>query len=378
MISLKLFGGLSVETPTGPLTGRAAQRRRLAMLALLATSRGLGREKVIACLWPEVDSERGRRLLSDSVYRINKALGGDTIVTAGDELRLDTDRLPSDVAAFEAALADGRYHDAASHYSGPFLDGFFLDGAPEFEQWSFRERERLTRLQAGVLEALAAEYEERGDAAGAVTWWYRAAGHDPFSPRVAVRLMAALDRAGERGAALRHARVFADVYRQEFDADADPEVAEFADGLRRASPAAPSPAAPSPAAPVGPPAVTAADTASSAVSRSHRPAAPSPAGPATSPVVRSALAAALVLTIAGAAAGWIRHVNGNGPSGADVSAVAVLPFADHSPAGDHEYLAAGMMEEVVSALARVEGLRVVAPTAAPAGETDIQRMGRTL
>jgi DNA-binding SARP family transcriptional activator/TolB-like protein len=401
--SLKLFGGLSVETSAGPLTGRAAQRRRLALLALLAASRGLGREKVIACLWPEVDSERGRRLLSDSVYRINKALGGDTIVTAGDELRLDADRLPSDVAAFEAALADGRHREAVGHYGGPFLDGFFLDGAPEFEQWSSRERERLARLQGGALEALAAECEERGDAAGAVTWWYRAAGHDPFSPRVAVRLMEALDRAGERGAALRHARTYADLYRREFEADVDPEVAEFAERLRRAPragdvfpaavressvapPASPTgDDAPDPAAGTAPdtsqqsaPDAAANDTAPSVGRAPTPPTDRAPRGPAATPLIRSALAAVLVLTIVGAAAGWIRHRNGTGPADAGVSAVAVLRFADHSPDGDHEYLAAGMMEEVASALARIDGLRVVAPTAAPVEETDIQRVGRTL
>jgi tetratricopeptide (TPR) repeat protein len=401
--SLKLFGGLSVETQAGPLTGRAAQRRRLALLALLATSRGLGREKVIACLWPEVDSERGRRLLSDSVYRVNKALGGDTIVTAGDELRLDADRLPSDVAAFEAALAGDRHREAVEYYGGPFLDGFFLDGAPDFEQWSSRERSRLARLQAGALEALAAECEGRGDAAGAVTWWYRAAGHDPFSPRVAVRLMAALDRAGERGAALRHARLYADLYRQEFEADVDAEVAEFAEALRRASRAGEVfPAAAGRGTPAAPVASSndsthagAAQTAQAAhphtavgaaaedvpvygVPAGQTPTGPAPLRPATPPPIRSALAGVLVLAVLGAAAGWIRHVNGTGPADPGVPAVAVLPFADHSPDRDHEYLAAGMMEEVASALARVDGLRVVAPTSAPAEESDIQRVGRAL
>lgn len=377
MASLKLFGGLSVETSAGPLTGRAAQRRRLALLALLATSRGLGREKVIACLWPEVDSERGRRLLSDSVYRINKALGGDIIVTAGDELRLDGDRLPSDVSAFEAALADGRHREAADRYTGPFLDGFFLDGAPEFEQWSSRERDRLARLQAQALEALAVACEDHEDLAGAVAWWYRAAEHDPYSPRVAVRLMAALDRAGERGAALQHARAYADLYRQEFEADVDPEVAEFADALRRVSRAPgmkPAAAGRSPAVPQA----AAEGPAPSVVLPPRSPIEWPPRRPAATPRVRLALAAVLVLVIVGAAAGWIRHFNGTGAPGSGVSAVAVLPFADHSPDRDHQYLAAGMMDEVASALVHVDGLRVVAPTAAPAEGTDIQRVGRTL
>jgi hypothetical protein len=40
VFSLKLFAGASIQTPSGPLTGRATQRRRIALLALLAVARG--------------------------------------------------------------------------------------------------------------------------------------------------------------------------------------------------------------------------------------------------------------------------------------------------------------------------------------------------
>ena len=84
MLYLKLLGGVAVEGPSGPLSGRAVQRHRLALLAILATGhargRGSSREKLIAYLWPEAGPERGRPLLSDSVYRINQAVGGEAIV----------------------------------------------------------------------------------------------------------------------------------------------------------------------------------------------------------------------------------------------------------------------------------------------------------
>src|SRR5687767_8169964 len=125
---LKLFGGISIETEDGPLTGRAVQRRRLALLTLLATARtrDVSRDRLIAYLWPDADAENGRRFLSDSVYRINQALGGDVIVAVGDELRLDAQRLPSDLGEFEDALSRGEHEEAVTTYAGPFLDGFFL------------------------------------------------------------------------------------------------------------------------------------------------------------------------------------------------------------------------------------------------------------
>src|SRR4051812_41705677 len=79
---LTAFGSTTVETASGPVTGRAAQRHRVALLALLSTTRRLyrSRDQLIFFLWPDADADRGRKLLSDSIYRINQALGGDVIV----------------------------------------------------------------------------------------------------------------------------------------------------------------------------------------------------------------------------------------------------------------------------------------------------------
>ena len=62
-------------------------------------------------------------------------------------------------------------------------------------------------------------------------------------------------------------------------------------------------------------------------------------------------------------------------------AIAVLPFADMSPDKDQEYFCDGMSEELIDALAKVEGLRVVARTSAFAfkGQAlDIRRIGEQL
>jgi len=42
--------------------------------------------------------------------------------------------------------------------------------------------------------------------------------------------------------------------------------------------------------------------------------------------------------------------------------IAVLPFADMSPGRDHEYLSDGLAEEILNALAQVEGLHVAGRT----------------
>ena len=62
MFSLRLLGGAMIEGPEGPLGGRASQRRRLALLSLLARGRDrpVSRDKLLGLLWPETDSDRAR------------------------------------------------------------------------------------------------------------------------------------------------------------------------------------------------------------------------------------------------------------------------------------------------------------------------------
>ena len=47
----------------------------------------------------------------------------------------------------------------------------------------------------------------------------------------------------------------------------------------------------------------------------------------------------------------------------DISAIAVLPFADMSPGRDQDYLCEGLAEELINALTQIDGLRVAARTA---------------
>jgi len=65
----------------------------------------------------------------------------------------------------------------------------------------------------------------------------------------------------------------------------------------------------------------------------------------------------------------------------DLPSIAVLPFADMSPDRTQDYFAEGMAEEIIHALARIEGLRVVARTSSFAVKSkglDVREIGRVL
>ena len=144
---LRLFGAASISTPNGTLTGRAVQRHRIALLALLATARrgARGRDQLIDMIWPDADLERGRHLLSDSIYRINRALGATMLAMRGDSVELDPALVSSDVADFDSAVAQRDWPRVLDLHEAPFLDGFYLSGAIEFDQWMAAERVRFQR-----------------------------------------------------------------------------------------------------------------------------------------------------------------------------------------------------------------------------------------
>ncbi len=65
----------------------------------------------------------------------------------------------------------------------------------------------------------------------------------------------------------------------------------------------------------------------------------------------------------------------------DISSIAVLPFADMSPARDQDYLCEGLAEELINALTHIEGLRVAARTASFQFRdlgADVREVGRHL
>jgi TolB-like protein/Flp pilus assembly protein TadD len=70
-----------------------------------------------------------------------------------------------------------------------------------------------------------------------------------------------------------------------------------------------------------------------------------------------------------------------GASSPQLASIAVLPFADLSPDRDQEYFCDGMTEEIIDALAKVNGFRVVARTSSFAfkgKQQDIREIGKKL
>src|SRR5215831_11329532 len=196
---LGLLGAVSLAGPDGVSLGRASQRRRMALLVLIASAaESISRDRLLGLLWPDRDERIGRRLLADSLWVLRQTLGEGAIIAAADSLRLSADFVWTDVAEFRRALDDGRRSDALALYRGHFLDGFHVRNAVDFDQWALSER---TRLNALVIRAASAEVtalERGGRFADAIVVAERALELAPLDEEVFRDLVRLLVRADNR------------------------------------------------------------------------------------------------------------------------------------------------------------------------------------
>jgi serine/threonine-protein kinase len=378
---LRTFGGLSITDDGVACTGAATQRKTLALLALLAAAgkNGLSRDKIISYLWPESDAANGRSLLKQACYALRRDLRAPDLFLGKTELRLNPNAVTSDVQAFEDALARGELSSAIAQYTGPFLDGFYVTKAGEFERWVEAERTRFTRRVCDTLEGLATDAGSRGDHRAAAEWWRRFVEIDPLSSRAILGLMTSLDDLGERAAALQRGRVYEAFVREELGAEPASIVSTLIGRLHHQSDGGLPPS--------HAPAATSPDLSN------DRPAVQPPAA-VPAPLLRHvrrahalsllAIGVVAVLVVGVAATGfWRRQSTANAaepvtPPGRKM--LAVLPFENRGSPAD-EYFADGLSEAIATRLGSIQRLGVIAwPSASQYRETEktAQEIGREL
>ena len=254
MLRLTVFGGVGLrpvaEVEAEAKADMSLPRRGLAMIALLAAGPevGMSRDLLAALLWPESDEERSRSALRQTLFTLRRDLGVSSLFLGSAELTLDPTAVSSDVRDFETAERAGDHHEMARVYGGPFLDGFHLAGAPEFERWVDGRRADYRARAAAALEALARKAGARGEHGAAEEFWRRLVALDPLNTRLVMECMKAEAAAGNVAGALRQAQTHEELFRDEVGAAPDPALQDLVAHLRSRRPPAP-PSAPGPTAP---------------------------------------------------------------------------------------------------------------------------------
>ena len=368
---LTTFGTLSLAGPAGDIVlgEHGHHRRRLALLAVLAAAgdRGRSRDQLLPLFWPEATQSKARHSLDQLLYALRGSV--DESVFAGvNPLRLNPDAIESDVGAFRTALERGDLEAAADTYRGPFLDGFYLSDAPEFERWVESERLRLAASHAGALERLARNSDAAGEHDSATRWWSALTDVDPLSSRYAAGRIRALVAAGDHAAALQFAQRHEAAVAEELGTHVDPAVAALVSEVRAGT-------QPKPVAPIGAPerSLPPADAGEATthevatVARSeHAPATPSPGDAAPRRplhrrrVVVYAIAALLIVSLT-AAMIWRSRAGEPDAAVASAPSIAVLPFTNLGGGDPNDAaLVEGLGEELLTVLAKLGRLRVIA------------------
>lgn len=391
MFRLRAYGGLSLERDGMPYAGQASQRRRLAVLAVLAaaTDAGVSRERLMNFLWPDADPARARHSLDEALSGLRREFRSDGLFIGVATLHLNREMLPSDLDEHATALASRDEERAISVYSGPFLDGFYIPAAADFEHWVDSERRTRARAHARLLEGLAERATLAGDSAAAVRWWQSRVALDPLDTPAALSLLRALTAAGNPSEAIRQARVHEALVRQELDTTPGPGWQAVVERLRAEPdrlvvPSMPALIEPLIAFVVEPgttPAVVSPTDAITTIGNATRSSITVPAAGVTAPWFSSRSrytaigvgGAVIIAALASARSVWSRPsrepqnaagLTATARGSTERSSVAVLPFANTSGDPADEPFSDGLTDELIGALSRVPGVRVTGRTSA--------------
>lgn len=359
MIRLRTLGQLTLEqeegTSAAPLLGQPKRIALLAYLAAVHPAAPRSRDTIIALLWPEQDEAHARTGLRQALLGLRRHLGARTLTGMGGErVGVEPARLWCDAAVFTAAIGRGEHVEALALYGGPFLDGFHLTDAPEFERWVERERRRLEMEAIAAAWYLADAAEADGDEASARRWAERTIELAPYDEMGFRRYLGVLERQADGATAI---TAFAAYERRLFeDLGMEPSVETRAliDRIKKGGVPAREPVVRVVFSPL-------ADRPEADDAQSPR-TAPAAAAPQPRRWPRWAIGVASVAALAGAlaAANWLR--TDAMESRRARTALAVLPFRNLSADSAHAYFAAGFQDELMTQLAKVSSLRLIGRT----------------
>lgn len=217
-----VLGRAELESPDGTLT--RPERKLAACLSYLALEGATSRAQLVGLLWPDSPEATARNNLSQLLRKLRLATGAD-LVTGADLLEL-APQVWVDAAQLREAATAGRLAELIG--AGELLPGLNYDDCPDLDDWLTAERERFLEWRGQALHAELLRLERAGDYGGALNHARRLLDLDPVSEEAHRHLMRLHYLRGDRPAALRAYHRCQEVLRREFDVDPLPETVQLA------------------------------------------------------------------------------------------------------------------------------------------------------
>lgn len=224
-----LLGPAWVEWQEQPLSIGRRQTRAL-LYCLAAKQHPVAREELCFGFWPDEADAHAHRQLSHLLSHLRAALPDPNLVqSVNDTVELDWQRVWCDAAALRAACASldpenaRQLEQAVQHYRGPFLSGFSLPAAPEFELWVSEQRTMHERLYLDALRVLLRCEAGHMDYSRAIKYARIYLQVDELAEDIHRELMVLHVMAGDRPAAIHQYQRCAAVLQRELGVEPLPE-----------------------------------------------------------------------------------------------------------------------------------------------------------
>jgi TolB-like protein len=329
---LSLLGRFELAGPDGPID--LTNKKLAALLAFLACSAPgpHGRDKLMTLLWGSHFDAQARQNLRQALSRLRRVLGEDTLISSGETISLKPGAFGSDVAQFEALVANGS-REALAAAVGLYRDYLLADIAiPEeaWTDWLGVQRQRLEGLALDAMVKLGEQELEAGNHEQALRAANRAIAVSSLREDAHRLVMRAQAAGGRRADALKHYEEIVALLKRELSVEPDPSTRALAAELRKPQTA--------------------------------RSASEARSGTSSQPI-NAPETSAVSLSLP------------------DRPSIAVLPFANMSGDADQEYFADGIVDDILMALSRVRWLFVIARQSSfiyKVRIADVQQIGREL
>jgi len=240
--------------------------KTLALLCYLAvTGRPHLRSTLAGLLWGEIPEESARNNLSKALVNLRQLAGSHLTITRqtvgfnrDSPYWLDVEAFETQVRSASATAASvtaaafaqtdiRRLGDAVELYRGDFLEGFYVRGAPGFEEWALAQRAWLEELALKALSTLVAHHTRRGEVGlgAGIRYAARLLALAPWREEAHRQLMLLLARSGQRGAALMQYHICRRTLMAEFGAEPAEETKALYERIREEGELPSPPRAPS-------------------------------------------------------------------------------------------------------------------------------------
>ncbi|HMP42199.1 MAG TPA: AAA family ATPase, partial [Roseiflexaceae bacterium] len=203
---IHLLGSCQVLRHDQPLVVR--RRRVRALLYRLAAQPDPVPRSILAFLfWPDEPDVVARRQLTRLLSSLRAELPDpQCLLVDEDMVMLDPARVQVDTRQFLGYAAQTEttaLMAAAALYHGPFMAGFSLAEAPEYEAWQADTAQQMQETYLALLEQLTERMAAAGDPAAAIRYAQQSLAIDELAEPMHRRLIALYIAAGDRVAAQR-------------------------------------------------------------------------------------------------------------------------------------------------------------------------------